>query len=160
MTHGKTYNKSPRRINHKATRSKTNTGTTALELTESPIFILLCVLYFQMQHFRFLFALLFCEFGNAVLCDSGHFLIYSFFYVIFISKANIYRFVVCSRDPVDLSTCFYNQGQLLTTPEKGTFVYRRKINETCTSILYITVRAKLFKANDIVSSRFVKTYIV
>ena len=27
MTHGKTYNKSPRRINH----SKTNTGTTALE---------------------------------------------------------------------------------------------------------------------------------
>ena len=31
MTHGKTYNKSPRRINHKATRCKTNTGTTALE---------------------------------------------------------------------------------------------------------------------------------
>ena len=31
MTHGKTYNKSPRRINHKATRSKTNTGTTVLE---------------------------------------------------------------------------------------------------------------------------------
>ena len=31
MTHRKTYNKSPRRINHKATRSKTNTGTTALE---------------------------------------------------------------------------------------------------------------------------------
>ena len=31
MTHGKTYNKSPRRKNHKATRSKTNTGTTALE---------------------------------------------------------------------------------------------------------------------------------
>ena len=31
MTHGKTYNKSPRRINHKATRSNTNTGTTALE---------------------------------------------------------------------------------------------------------------------------------
>ena len=29
MTHGKTYNKSPRRINHKATKS--NTGTTALE---------------------------------------------------------------------------------------------------------------------------------
>ena len=28
MTHGKTYNKSPRRINHKATNSKTNTGTT------------------------------------------------------------------------------------------------------------------------------------
>ena len=28
---GKTYNKSPRRINHKATRSKTNTWTTALE---------------------------------------------------------------------------------------------------------------------------------
>ena len=31
MTHGNTYNKSPRRINHKATKSKTNTGTTALE---------------------------------------------------------------------------------------------------------------------------------
>ena len=31
MKHGKTYNKSPRRINHKATNSKTNTGTTALE---------------------------------------------------------------------------------------------------------------------------------
>ena len=31
MTHGKTYNKSPRRKNHKATKSKTNTGTTALE---------------------------------------------------------------------------------------------------------------------------------
>ena len=31
MTHGKTYNKSPRRIKHKATKSKTNTGTTALE---------------------------------------------------------------------------------------------------------------------------------
>ena len=33
MTHGKTYNKSPLRINHKATKSKTNTGTTALELS-------------------------------------------------------------------------------------------------------------------------------
>ena len=31
ITHAKTYNKSPRRINHKATKSKTNTGTTALE---------------------------------------------------------------------------------------------------------------------------------
>ena len=31
MTHGKTYNKSPRRINHKATKGKTNTGTFALE---------------------------------------------------------------------------------------------------------------------------------
>ena len=31
MTHGKTYNKSPRRINHKATKSKTNTGITAQE---------------------------------------------------------------------------------------------------------------------------------
>ena len=30
MTHGKTYNKSPRRIDHK-TKSKTDTGTTALE---------------------------------------------------------------------------------------------------------------------------------
>ena len=27
MTHGKTYNKSPRRINHKATQSKTNIGS-------------------------------------------------------------------------------------------------------------------------------------
>ena len=31
MLHGKTYNKSLRRINHKATKSKTNTRTTALE---------------------------------------------------------------------------------------------------------------------------------
>ena len=31
MTHGKTYNKSPRRINHKAMKNKTNKGTTALE---------------------------------------------------------------------------------------------------------------------------------
>ena len=31
MTHGTTYNKSPCRINHKATKSKTNNGTTALE---------------------------------------------------------------------------------------------------------------------------------
>ena len=31
MTHGKAYNKSLRRINYKATKSKTNTGTTALE---------------------------------------------------------------------------------------------------------------------------------
>ena len=31
MTHGKTYNKSPRRINRKARNSKTNTGNTALE---------------------------------------------------------------------------------------------------------------------------------
>ena len=31
MTHGKTYNKSPRRKKHKATKSKTNTGTTALD---------------------------------------------------------------------------------------------------------------------------------
>ena len=31
MIHGKTYNKSPCRINHKATKSKTNTGTAALE---------------------------------------------------------------------------------------------------------------------------------
>ena len=29
MTHGKTYNKSPCRINHKATKRKINTGTTA-----------------------------------------------------------------------------------------------------------------------------------
>ena len=31
MIHWKTYNKSPRIINHKATKSKTNTGTTAIE---------------------------------------------------------------------------------------------------------------------------------
>ena len=31
MTHGKIHKKSPRRINHKATKSKTNTGITALE---------------------------------------------------------------------------------------------------------------------------------
>ena len=31
IIHGKTYNKSPRRINHKATKSKTNTRTTAPE---------------------------------------------------------------------------------------------------------------------------------
>ena len=37
MTHGKTYNKSPRRINHKATKSKTNTGTTALERSVEPV---------------------------------------------------------------------------------------------------------------------------
>ena len=35
-THGKTYNKPPRRINHKATKSKTNTGTTALERSKPP----------------------------------------------------------------------------------------------------------------------------
>ena len=33
MTRGKTYNKSPRRINHKATKIKTNNGTYALELS-------------------------------------------------------------------------------------------------------------------------------
>ena len=38
MTHGKTYNTSPRRINHKATKSKTNTGTTALERSCSRTF--------------------------------------------------------------------------------------------------------------------------
>ena len=31
MAQGKTYNKSPRRINHKAPKSKTNNGTTTLE---------------------------------------------------------------------------------------------------------------------------------
>ena len=31
MAQGETYNKSPRRINHKAPKSKTNTGATALE---------------------------------------------------------------------------------------------------------------------------------
>ena len=33
MAQGKTYNKSPRRINHKASKSKTNTGTNPLELS-------------------------------------------------------------------------------------------------------------------------------
>ena len=33
ITQGKTLNESPRRINQKATKSKTNTGTTALERT-------------------------------------------------------------------------------------------------------------------------------
>ena len=44
MTHGKTYNKSPRRINHKVTKSKTNTGTTALERSveqTNPVSVLL-----------------------------------------------------------------------------------------------------------------------
>ena len=36
MTHGKTYNKSPRRTNHKATKSKTNTGITALGTPQKP----------------------------------------------------------------------------------------------------------------------------
>ena len=31
MAQGKTYNKSPRRLNHKAPKSNTNTGTTAIE---------------------------------------------------------------------------------------------------------------------------------
>ena len=34
MAQGKTYNKSPGRINHKAPKSKTNTGTTALERSD------------------------------------------------------------------------------------------------------------------------------
>ena len=40
MTHGKTYNKSPRRINHKATKNKTNIGTTALELRTPPLWFI------------------------------------------------------------------------------------------------------------------------
>ena len=36
MTPGKTYNKSLRRINHKATKSKTDTGTNALERSVEP----------------------------------------------------------------------------------------------------------------------------
>ena len=41
MTHGKTYNKSPRRINHKATKSKTTTELPHLTL---PLFFLfICV---------------------------------------------------------------------------------------------------------------------
>ena len=34
ITQGNASNKSPRRINHKATKSKTNTGTTALDRSE------------------------------------------------------------------------------------------------------------------------------
>ena len=44
MTHGKTYNKSPRRINHKATKSKTNTGTTALEAAKPRFWIYIYLL--------------------------------------------------------------------------------------------------------------------
>ena len=43
MTHEKTYNKSPRRINHKATKSKTNTGTTALERSVEKITGICCL---------------------------------------------------------------------------------------------------------------------
>ena len=35
MAQGEPYNKSPRRINHKAPKSKTNTGTTAFERSVS-----------------------------------------------------------------------------------------------------------------------------
>ena len=47
VTHGKTYNKSPRRINHKATKSKTNTGTTAWE---SLIFFFFFFFFFHFFH--------------------------------------------------------------------------------------------------------------
>ena len=51
MTHGKTYNKSPRRINHKATRSKINTGTTALERSvEQTTISLTCILCRVLEH--------------------------------------------------------------------------------------------------------------
>ena len=54
MTHGKKYNKSPRRINHKATNSKTNTGTTALERSVEqkptlPHFARQCYRYFRLR---------------------------------------------------------------------------------------------------------------
>ena len=42
MTHGKTYNKSPRRINYKATKSKTNSGTTALERSVEQTTVCVC----------------------------------------------------------------------------------------------------------------------
>ena len=46
MTHGKTYNKSPRRINHKATKSKTNTGTTnTLFLLSSHISLIIGIIW-------------------------------------------------------------------------------------------------------------------
>ena len=53
MTHGKAYIKSPRRINHKATNSKTNTGTTALERS---VFFLLTVIGQFLYCNAFLFA--------------------------------------------------------------------------------------------------------
>ena len=43
MTHGKTYNKSPCIINYKATKSKTNTGTTALERSVEQTIVCVCV---------------------------------------------------------------------------------------------------------------------
>ena len=51
MPHGKTYNKSPRRINHKATKSKTNTVTTPVVYSTDrskevvPVLVLLIVAY-------------------------------------------------------------------------------------------------------------------
>ena len=51
MTYGKTYNKAPRRINHKETRSKTNTGTNALERSvEQTIAIALPSLWKHYRH--------------------------------------------------------------------------------------------------------------
>ena len=47
MNHGKTYNKSPRRINHKATKSKTNTGTTALERSQLETICMKCQFLFS-----------------------------------------------------------------------------------------------------------------
>ena len=43
MTHSKTYNKSPRRINHKATKSKTNTGTHRQILGFTGIYIIFLI---------------------------------------------------------------------------------------------------------------------
>ena len=37
MTRGKTYNKSPRRINHKATKSKTNTGIELFKIIDERV---------------------------------------------------------------------------------------------------------------------------
>ena len=55
MTHGKIYNKSPRRINHKATKSKTNTGTTALERSVVRLFSYLFVIVVLSGLFFYLF---------------------------------------------------------------------------------------------------------
>ena len=55
MIHRKTYNKSPRRINHKATKSKTNTGTTALERSVVRLFSYLFVIVVLSGLFFYLF---------------------------------------------------------------------------------------------------------
>ena len=81
MTHGKTYNKSPRTINHKATKSKTNTGTTALERSvEQPYICLgLFVLFFYLFIYLFIFLFFFFIFFFFFLFCFGlccHFMLF------------------------------------------------------------------------------------